>query len=116
MVVVVLPTPPFWFAIAMILAGPWMSSGAGFGMGPRVVNTVGSPGPRSAPRSRADCSARVSLAQAAPRSSLLVISGFALPPPRRLYDTHGAQGRLPLGVSRRTQHDAGRDLPPTLLP
>src|SRR5690349_15856031 len=31
MVVVVLPTPPFWLHIAMIRAGPWAASGAGSG-------------------------------------------------------------------------------------
>src|SRR5262245_63931958 len=94
MVVVVLPTPPFWFAIAMMRAGPWISSGAGLGIGRRVVYAVGSAGPRSAPRSRADCSARIPLAQASPRSSVLAISGFALPPTRRLYDTGSVAGLL----------------------
>src|SRR5580765_264321 len=31
MVVVVLPTPPFWLHMAMIRAGPWLASGAGSG-------------------------------------------------------------------------------------
>ena len=30
-VVVVLPTPPFWLHIAMMRAGPWLLSGAGTG-------------------------------------------------------------------------------------
>ena len=30
-VVVVLPTPPFWLHMAMIRAGPWLASGAGTG-------------------------------------------------------------------------------------
>ena len=30
-VVVVLPTPPFWLHMAMIRAGPWLVSGAGSG-------------------------------------------------------------------------------------
>ena len=29
MVVVVLPTPPFWLHIAMMRAGPWLESGGG---------------------------------------------------------------------------------------
>src|SRR6266704_425934 len=59
-VLVVLPTPPFWFAIAMIRAGPCRSSGIGCGIGRRCVNAVGSAGPSSAPRSNADCcSARI---------------------------------------------------------
>ena len=31
MVVVVLPTPPFWLHIAMTRAGPWLVSGGGSG-------------------------------------------------------------------------------------
>src|SRR5690606_41700453 len=31
MVVVVLPTPPFWLHIAMMRAGPWLVRGAGSG-------------------------------------------------------------------------------------
>src|SRR3546814_9836297 len=31
MVDVVLPTPPFWLHIAMIIAGPWCANGVGWG-------------------------------------------------------------------------------------
>src|SRR4051812_1294421 len=101
MVVVVLPTPPFWLAIAMMRAGPWISSGAGLGISRRVVYAVGSAGPRSAPRSRDACSALRPVVQESPRSSLLAISGFALPPTGRLYDTGRVTTWLALGVSRR---------------
>ena len=63
MVVVVLPTPPFWLASAMIRAGPCRSVGIGSGIGLRIVYAVGSAGPRSAPRSSGTAAAR-----GAPRS------------------------------------------------
>src|SRR5690606_4102781 len=58
MVVVVLPTPPFWLAMAMIRAGPCRSVGIGSGIGFRVVYAAGSDGPSSAPRLSPDCSVR----------------------------------------------------------
>src|SRR2546429_4015228 len=77
-VLVVLPTPPFWFAIAMIRAGPCRSSGTGWGMGRRWVTAVGSGGRRSAPRLSPDCSARISEVHDSAWCWMPVISSYAL--------------------------------------
>ncbi len=41
MVDVVLPTPPFWLHIAMIIAGPWCANGVGWGGTSRTGRPVG---------------------------------------------------------------------------
>src|SRR5919112_3879595 len=94
MVVVVLPTPPFWLARAMIRAGPCRSVGIGSGIGLRTVYAVGSAGPRSAPMSIVLCCCRRAEVQASARSTLPAMS---LAPSRpaagadaRLYATRNA--------------------------
>src|SRR5215217_2780891 len=52
MVVVVLPTPPFWLHIAMTRAGPCEASGGGTGKsgsGRPTVSSTGAPWPRAGP-------------------------------------------------------------------
>ena len=114
MVVVVLPTPPFWLAIAMIRAGPCRSVGIGSGIGRRMVYADGSDGPSSAPRSSPACSARSVEVQASAWSVLPTMCFLAALPlcsPRsrgfvpvaaRLYATRRRSGpacHRPGGVS-----------------
>src|SRR3954451_14788331 len=73
-VVVVLPTPPFWLARAMMRAGPCRSVGIGSGIGRRIVYAVGSAGPRSAPRSMELCCSRRAEVQASARSPFPAMS------------------------------------------
>src|SRR5689334_12572720 len=88
MVVVVLPTPPFWLARAMIRAGPCRSVGIGSGIGRRIVYAVGSAGPRSAPRSKELCCSRSADVHASARSTLpATFSPPHAPADARLYAT-----------------------------
>src|SRR3954468_1570987 len=95
MVVVVLPTPPFWFARAMIRAGPCRWVGIGSGIGRRIVYAVGSAGPRSAPRSIEVCCSRRAEVQASARSPLpaksVAPSRPRAPADARLYATDSAR-------------------------
>src|SRR6185369_3903131 len=103
-VVVVLPTPPFWLARAMIRAGPCRCVGIGSGMGRRIVYAVGSAGPRSAPRSSEPCCSRKAEVQASARESLLDNCLRPLPTraagaDARLYATRAARSGCLSGVS-----------------
>ena len=103
--VVVLPTPPFWLARAMIRAGPCRSVGIGSGIGRRIVYAVGSAGPRSAPRSNElCCSARAPRSSAAPLANRSDCPPTALRRPRRRLGHRISGSRCP------TVRHAGRPI------